>query len=205
MGRKKHTRVTKYTLDFPINRHNVQELNLFWHIMPSLQGCVYSYIQTGTGAFRQMYWEYSIFYYYSVSFLSFISKKLLATLAVVLSIFQVVLHSVPDSLANGAIHKSESLTTPGGKHSWLISIILTQTVLRKNLKMSLYFSIIYQQLDGIGISKHHIRHESVLSLSCLLQIWPHKDSGPRLNIKTVLSTYGDFHVKDKTAVRTSYL
>ena len=31
------------------------------------------------------------------------------------------------------------------------------------------------------------------------------DAGPRLNIKTVLSTYGDFHVKDKTAVRTSYL
>ena len=30
-------------------------------------------------------------------------------------------------------------------------------------------------------------------------------SGPRLNIKTILSTYGDFHVKDKTAVRTSYL
>ena len=28
---------------------------------------------------------------------------------------------------------------------------------------------------------------------------------PRLNIKTVLSTYGDFHVKDKTAARTSYL
>ena len=33
----------------------------------------------------------------------------------------------------------------------------------------------------------------------------HGLSGPRLNIKTVLSTYGDFHVKDKTAVRTSYL
>ena len=31
------------------------------------------------------------------------------------------------------------------------------------------------------------------------------DPGPRLNIKTVLSTYGDFHVKDKTAIRTSYL
>ena len=30
-------------------------------------------------------------------------------------------------------------------------------------------------------------------------------TGPRLNIKTVLSTYGDFHVKDKTAGRTSYL
>ena len=32
-----------------------------------------------------------------------------------------------------------------------------------------------------------------------------QESGPRLNIKTVLSTYGDFHFKDKTAVRTSYL
>ena len=32
-----------------------------------------------------------------------------------------------------------------------------------------------------------------------------ESTGPRLNIKTVLSTYGDFHVKDKTAVRTSYL
>ena len=34
---------------------------------------------------------------------------------------------------------------------------------------------------------------------------PASPPGPRLNIKTVLSTYGDFHVKDKTAVRTSYL
>ena len=32
-----------------------------------------------------------------------------------------------------------------------------------------------------------------------------QEPGPRLNIKTVLSTYGDFHIKDKTAVRTSYL
>ena len=36
-------------------------------------------------------------------------------------------------------------------------------------------------------------------------LWFGSDAGPRLNIKTVLSTYGDFHVKDKTAVRTSYL
>ena len=39
-------------------------------------------------------------------------------------------------------------------------------------------------------------------LHSIPNIWT---SGPRLNIKTVLSTYGDFHVKDKTAVRTSYL
>ena len=36
-------------------------------------------------------------------------------------------------------------------------------------------------------------------------LWGIAAPGPRLNIKTVLSTYGDFHVKDKTAVRTSYL
>ena len=35
--------------------------------------------------------------------------------------------------------------------------------------------------------------------------WWWKEPGPRLNIKTVLSAYGDFHVKDKTDVRTSYL
>ena len=36
-----------------------------------------------------------------------------------------------------------------------------------------------------------------------LSLWARP--GPRLNIKTVLSRYRDFHVKDKTAVRTSYL
>ena len=37
--------------------------------------------------------------------------------------------------------------------------------------------------------------------------WHHgmKTPGPRLNIKTVLSRYGDSYVKDETAVRTSYL
>ena len=38
-----------------------------------------------------------------------------------------------------------------------------------------------------------------------LTSWTNQRTGPHLNIKTVLSTYGDFHVKDKTAVRTSYL
>ena len=43
-----------------------------------------------------------------------------------------------------------------------------------------------------------------IGLWCFLWCTP-EQPGPRLNIKTVLSTYGDFHVKDKTAVRTSYL
>ena len=43
------------------------------------------------------------------------------------------------------------------------------------------------------------------SFTCIMTFLAVSDPGPRLNIKTVLSTYGDFHVKDKTAVRTSYL
>ena len=53
----------------------------------------------------------------------------------------------------------------------------------------------------------------VVNTNNALPMWPiglviksfRHESGPRLNIKTVLSKYGDFHVKDKTAVRTSYL
>ena len=46
---------------------------------------------------------------------------------------------------------------------------------------------------------HDAKHAKCRARKCF---W---HSGPRLNIKTVLSTYGDFHVKDKTVVRTSYL
>ena len=42
-------------------------------------------------------------------------------------------------------------------------------------------------------------------VAAVFNIGDRDTTGPRLNIKTVLSTYGDFHVKDKTAVRTSYL
>ena len=47
------------------------------------------------------------------------------------------------------------------------------------------------------------RKSALRSQYCTLPWWLR--TGPRLNIKTILSTYGDFHVKDKTAVRTSYL
>ena len=43
------------------------------------------------------------------------------------------------------------------------------------------------------------------TVTCSRDQWVNPPSGPRLNIKSVLSRYGDFHVKDKTAVRTSYL
>ena len=50
-----------------------------------------------------------------------------------------------------------------------------------------------------------INFEIKVILLILMWSTDYMTSGPRLNIKTVLSTYGDFHVKDKTAVRTSYL
>ena len=54
-----------------------------------------------------------------------------------------------------------------------------------------------------------IARKYVLQMRHITESWVRLNieqiTGPRLNIKTVLSTYGDFHVRDKTAVRTSYL
>ena len=46
---------------------------------------------------------------------------------------------------------------------------------------------------------------AAITVSTILALEDLLVPGPRLNIKTVLSTYDDFHLKDKTAVRTSYL
>ena len=62
------------------------------------------------------------------------------------------------------------------------------------------FILIFQRLDG-GI-RGEIRKQALDHFNAE---GSNVRTGPRLNIKTVLSTYGDFHVKDKTAVRTSYL
>ena len=62
-------------------------------------------------------------------------------------------------------------------------------------KLSLYLSL--KKKFG-----SHLNDEGLCELGLSVASRP---PGPRLNIKTVLSTYGDFHVKDKTAVRTSYL
>ena len=59
-------------------------------------------------------------------------------------------------------------------------------------------SSVPQKADKLNLSLHFLQ-------GCHGQgeVW--ETPGPRLIIKTVLSTYGDFHVKDKTAARTSYL
>ena len=57
-------------------------------------------------------------------------------------------------------------------------------------------------MGAISVSNHQPRD---CLLNRLFRCRSRKTSGPCLNIKTVLSMYGDFHVKDKTAVRTSYL
>ena len=61
-----------------------------------------------------------------------------------------------------------------------------------------------QRVAGIGPTHVCEPRGSSFEKRCVRQS-NRSETGPRLNIKTVLSTYGDFHVKDKTAVRTSYL
>ena len=56
-----------------------------------------------------------------------------------------------------------------------------------------------------SLKKMHLRIASLFRCATVTEYNRNACPGPRLNIKTVLSTYGDFHVKDKTAVRTSYL
>ena len=69
-----------------------------------------------------------------------------------------------------------------------------------NLKSHiLWYSLPYIHIIFLSsLSFRALKHRCVEDY---FKIW----LGFRLNIKTVLSTYGDFHVKDKTAVRTSYL
>ena len=75
-------------------------------------------------------------------------------------------------------------------------------------------SVFLKTAHCLGSHEHGLSHLESTWYMCYLLSLPEPFSdiilqitepGPRLNIKTVLSTYGDFHVKDKTAVRTSYL
>ena len=73
--------------------------------------------------------------------------------------------------------------------------------------------MVYNNQDTIFLqAKFHSKHKAFTLVKLYRSHHTEKSHerlqklpGPRLNIKTVLSTYGDFHVKDKTAVRTSYL
>ena len=73
-------------------------------------------------------------------------------------------------------------------------VVCCQNCLSFNLTLQIV--TVVRQIPPLGLSLHRT----------LASLFPaDMEPGPRLNIKTVLSTYGDFHVKDKTAVRTSYL
>ena len=65
--------------------------------------------------------------------------------------------------------------------------------------------VIFQEL--LPLDTVHPENMHTARTVCMFVLFSYQPniSGPRLNIKTVLSTYGDFHVKDRTAVRTSYL
>ena len=56
--------------------------------------------------------------------------------------------------------------------------------------------------EKLNYAEVAVRYEFLLCCNWSRSIWWFADGmipGPRLNIKTVLSTYGDFHVKDKTS------
>ena len=83
---------------------------------------------------------------------------------------------------------------------WLwIVLVLLYRVQGHAWSHTLYGIVMYELLK---FEKHYFIYHLFLLISFSFH---QKKPGPRLNIKTVLSTYGDFHVKDKTAVRTSYL
>ena len=115
---------------------------------------------------------------------------------------------------NGLSHclnKSLITVTSNEHHSvlnhWQIDCLFRLTNYKVNIKAlhhgsfvrGIHLSPVDSPLKGPVIWKAFPCHDIIMI------DWIDKWSGPRLNIKTVLSTYGDFHVKDKTAVRTSYL
>ena len=77
-----------------------------------------------------------------------------------------------------------------------ITMVTITIILRSNCFHSQHFPKSYH----VGCVIHVVLRSDALTVWFL-----YKAPGPHLNIKTVLSTYDDFHVKDKTAVRTSYL
>ena len=78
--------------------------------------------------------------------------------------------------------------------SWLLKSVAT-------------WLFVKQPSAGQQQRKHHspVLLPKGLSYRKCFHVMTSSSTGPHLNIKTVLSTCGDFHVKDKTAVRTSYL
>ena len=96
------------------------------------------------------------------------------------------------------------------KFHWILFLILQLTILQHWVRQCLGGEsdnnplsepIMVSLLTHICGTRPQLYGNLVILLTKYLPPGP----GPRLNIKTVLSTYGDFHVKDKTAVRTSYL
>ena len=80
------------------------------------------------------------------------------------------------------------------------NIKMVGCIISKYQRAPFPFVVIYCGLILIFMKFAHIIQGYFAGIRAIISL-----PGPCLNIKTVLSTYGDFHVKDKTAVRTSYL
>ena len=110
-----------------------------------------------------------------------------------------------DLLALKERHRSSSPDNPAPKTNYglhSISIRVSNTCFIQTSWNSSGDEFIFENVNI------NLKFESFpyTDLALAVEMLPHgrQGSGPCLNIKTVLSTYGDFHVKDKTAVRTSY-
>ena len=92
-------------------------------------------------------------------------------------------------------------------HNFSLMIILIGELLKLKICLlmgSHCFVSVYQQplftCEGLFVDNIHLLIPFNTQLPRTPSSW-----GPRLNKKDGLTRYGDFHVKDKTAVRTSYL
>ena len=101
--------------------------------------------------------------------------------------------------------------TPGWIGMWLRhAVILFVFVYQRGVRFQIWGMIIH--INGLVQERRNSYIPEIPSMwlwnpltESLICFQSHKRPGPRLNIKTVLFRYGNFHVKDKTAVRTSYL
>ena len=80
-------------------------------------------------------------------------------------------------------------------------LIVVSQALRRNIRNHNKMIVLSGSHSELGVFEIHITDTDINIGSGLSVDLFCRGSGPRLNIKTVLSTYGDFHVKDKTYLR----
>ena len=98
-------------------------------------------------------------------------------------------------------HQAIALTgvdLPSVSSNYIHPRVISQTIHRPVIT-KIYLKIIDLNFHS------NLSRDNALIYGLFCQCYPMNTTGPRLNIKDRLSRYGDSHVKNKTAGRTSYL